>query len=182
LGFFCINGVAILLALRRRKNNCRYGNPFALIVCPRVEFSYFPNLLFIKTRDLWEFLSWKAGANLVQKEAMSKFRLKLLCKNIADILRLTARKISISTEIPDFNKAPLPRFKLGTVLRWIPLEDEEIALNDWGIVIGRFYGYAPERGCWLWCYLILLDPDSPSARWCAVDTAWEDDLERLDHE
>lgn len=81
-----------------------------------------------------------------------------------------------------FLDAQPSRYRFGEVLSWIPLEDEEIALNDWGIVIGRFYGYAPERGRWMWCYLILLDPDSPSARWCAVDTAWEDDLERYGDE
>jgi hypothetical protein len=31
-------------------------------------------------------------------------------------------------------------------------------------------------------YLLLLDPDSPSARWCTVDTAWECDLELLEDE
>ncbi|MDY7015666.1 MAG: hypothetical protein SVX43_19145, partial [Cyanobacteriota bacterium] len=81
-----------------------------------------------------------------------------------------------------FLEAQPSRYKFGEVLRWIPLEDEEIALIDWGIVIGRFYGYAPERCRWMWCYLLLLDPDSPSARWCVVDTAWENDLERFDDE
>ncbi|MGD2184402.1 hypothetical protein [Lusitaniella coriacea] len=81
-----------------------------------------------------------------------------------------------------FLDAQPSRYNFGEVLYWIPLEDEESALSDWGIVIGRFYGYAPERTRWMWCYLLLLDPDSPSARWCVVDTAWEDDLERYSDE
>lgn len=79
-----------------------------------------------------------------------------------------------------FLDAQPPCFEFGSLLRWIPIED--MALTDWGIVIGRFYGYAPESGRWMWCYLLLLDPDSPSARWCLVDTAWESDLERFEDE
>ncbi|MBP0016056.1 MAG: hypothetical protein J7647_00695 [Cyanobacteria bacterium SBLK] len=62
------------------------------------------------------------------------------------------------------------------VVRWLPLDD--FVPPDFGIVLGRFYGYIPERSRWSWCYLVLLDPASPSARWCSIDTAWESDLER----
>ncbi len=48
--------------------------------------------------------------------------------------------------------------------------------------MGRFYGYSAENGYWMWCYLVLLDLDSPSARWCVIDTAWEQDLELLDRD
>jgi hypothetical protein len=79
-----------------------------------------------------------------------------------------------------FLDASVPRFPFATAVRWTLLEEPE--LTDWGIIIGRFYGYAPESGHWMWCYLVLLDPGSPSSRWCVVDTAWEVDLERLEDE
>ncbi|NCR21303.1 MAG: hypothetical protein EWV49_00685 [Microcystis aeruginosa Ma_QC_Ch_20071001_S25] len=92
-----------------------------------------------------------------------------------------ARQLPLPSDSPSFFlDARPPRFPFGSRLRWLPLDD--LVLTDWGIVIGRFYGYAPESGRWLWCYLLLLDPDSPSARWCTVDTAWECDLELLEDE
>ncbi|HEY9637249.1 MAG TPA: hypothetical protein V6D14_27865 [Coleofasciculaceae cyanobacterium] len=69
-----------------------------------------------------------------------------------------------------------PAFKEGELLRWITGSEQ----TDWGIVIGRFYNYAPHRRCWMWCYLIWLDKQSPSAAWIVADTAWQDDLEPLD--
>ena len=98
---------------------------------------------------------------------------------ISQILTV-GRSLRVPVESPSFFlDAQPPRFEFGSVLCWWLLEDEP-ELNDWGIAIGRFYGYAPERHRWMWCYLLLLDPNSPSARWCVIDTAWEDDLERLD--
>lgn len=79
-----------------------------------------------------------------------------------------------------FLDASKPMYAMGTVVRWRILD--ELELTDWGIVMGRFYGYAPENGRWTWCYLVLLDVDAPSARWCVVDTAWELDLERFEDE
>ncbi|WP_013334743.1 hypothetical protein [Gloeothece verrucosa] len=76
--------------------------------------------------------------------------------------------------------AAKPMYAVGTVVRWRTFDEPE--LTDWGIVMGRFYGYAPENGRWMWCYLILLDIDAPSARWCVLDTAWEQDLERFEDE
>ena len=101
-------------------------------------------------------------------------------KTIAHFLSLN-QKLPLPADSPSFflDTKP-PRFKFGSLLRWIPLED--MTLTDWGIVIGRFYGYAPESGRWMWCYLLLLDPDSPSASWCVVDTAWEGDLELFEDE
>lgn len=101
-------------------------------------------------------------------------------KAISQVLSRSQR-LPIPADSPSFFlDASLPCFPFGTAVRWTLLDEPE--LTDWGIVIGRFYGYAPESGRWLWCYLILLDPDSPSARWCVVDTAWELDLERFDDE
>ncbi|NEQ46962.1 MAG: hypothetical protein F6K00_26840 [Leptolyngbya sp. SIOISBB] len=72
----------------------------------------------------------------------------------------------------------MPRFLYGDRLCWKTQNDT----TDWGIVIGRFYSFAPHRCHWHWCYLIWLDPDSPSAAWVKADIAWEDDLEPLETE
>ncbi|MEO1294801.1 MAG: hypothetical protein AAFW75_03195 [Cyanobacteria bacterium J06636_16] len=77
-----------------------------------------------------------------------------------------------------FPEVEIPRFLYGDRLRWISQNDT----TDWGIVIGRFYSFAPHRCRWHWCYLIWLDPDSPSAAWVRADIAWEDDLEPLETE
>ncbi|HEY9819038.1 MAG TPA: hypothetical protein V6D20_24990 [Candidatus Obscuribacterales bacterium] len=77
-----------------------------------------------------------------------------------------------------FLQVEMPRFHLGDRLRWIPYGNE----TDWGLVMGRFYGYAPHSRRWQWRYLIWLDPASPSAAWVRADIAWEDDLEPSDQE
>jgi hypothetical protein len=71
-----------------------------------------------------------------------------------------------------------PRFLYGDRLRWISNHDT----TDWGVAIGRFYSFAPHCCRWHWCYLIWLDPDSPSTTWVKADIAWEDDLEPFDAE
>ncbi len=78
----------------------------------------------------------------------------------------------------NFPNVILPRYKEGQSVRWIS-ENEP---TDWGIVIGRFYNYAPHLKSWSWCYLIWLDKDSPSAAWIVADTAWEDDLKLFEEE
>jgi len=77
-----------------------------------------------------------------------------------------------------FPDVELPRFLYGDRLRWLSSGE----MTDWGIAIGRFYSFAPHRCGWHWCYLIWLDPDSPSAAWIKADMAWEDDLEPLEVE
>jgi hypothetical protein len=77
-----------------------------------------------------------------------------------------------------FPSVEAPRFDYGDRLRWIPHGNA----TDWGLVIGQFYSYAPHSRRWRWCYLIWLDPASPSAAWVKADTAWEDDLEPFDQE
>jgi hypothetical protein len=77
-----------------------------------------------------------------------------------------------STNRPaDFPHNVIPRYQEGDRIRWRPLTNS----TDWGIVIGRFY--ARHQCQWAICYLIWLDPDSPSAAWTVSDTAWEEDLE-----
>jgi len=73
-----------------------------------------------------------------------------------------------------FLNAPAPNFSLGSKVCWLCIDDQPV---DWGTVIGSSYCYASQYSYWLWCYLILLDPYSPSASWCEVDMAWEIDLE-----
>jgi hypothetical protein len=82
-----------------------------------------------------------------------------------------------SVDLPaNFPDVQTPRFLYGDKLRWIPDGDK----TDWGIAIGRFYGFAPHLCAWTWCYLIWLNKLSPSAAWTAADTAWENDLEPLE--
>ncbi len=85
------------------------------------------------------------------------------------------RSIELPSNFPDVDK---PCFYDGQKLRWIPQGEK----SDWGVAIGRFYNYAPHRRCWMWCYLIWLDKNSPSASWILADTAWEEDLEPLNKE
>lgn len=82
-----------------------------------------------------------------------------------------------TTDLPAvFPQVETPRFHDGDRLCWTTQNDP----TDWGIVIGRFYSFAPHRCHWHWCYLIWLDSGSPSATWVKADIAWEDDLEPLD--
>jgi hypothetical protein len=81
-----------------------------------------------------------------------------------------------SIDLPaNFPNGVTPRYKEGDRVRWRLLTNN----TDWGIVIGRYYTYAPQRGGWAVCYLIRLDKDSPSAAWTVSDTAWEEDLEAI---
>lgn len=83
------------------------------------------------------------------------------------------------TDLPaTFPLVEVPRFGYGDRLCWISYSNA----TDWGLVIGRFYSYAAHSRCWRWCYLIWLDPGSPSAAWIRADIAWEDDLEPIAQE
>ncbi|MEO0521151.1 MAG: hypothetical protein AAF171_28125 [Cyanobacteria bacterium P01_A01_bin.116] len=90
-------------------------------------------------------------------------------------LHLPPSRANLPSSFPDVE---IPRFLYGDRLCW--LSDGE--LTDWGIVIGRFYSFAPHRRRWGWCYLIWLDPNSPSSDWVRADIAWEDDLEPIEME
>ena len=84
-----------------------------------------------------------------------------------------------STALPsNFPNVEMPRFLYGDHLRWKSNGNP----TDWGIVIGRFYSFAPHQCRWQWCYLIWLDDDSLSSAWIRSDIAWEDDLEPLETE
>jgi hypothetical protein len=84
-----------------------------------------------------------------------------------------------SLDLPtNFPNVGTPRYLYGDKLRWICDDDKA----DWGVVIGRFYSFAPHHCAWMWCYLIWLDKVSPSANRVVADIAWEDDLEPVDEE
>ncbi|WP_218616987.1 hypothetical protein [[Phormidium ambiguum] IAM M-71] len=81
----------------------------------------------------------------------------------------------VEDQIPNISEAQPPRFAEGDRLRWCETESDA----DFGVVIGRFYNYAPHSRQWQWCYILWLDVNSESASWCQIDTAWEEDLDRL---
>jgi hypothetical protein len=83
--------------------------------------------------------------------------------------------VSLPADFPD--SAETPKFLYGDRLRWKPLSDTDE--TDRGIVIGRFYAFAPHRCQWAWKYLIFLAPESPSAQFCVADNCWEEHLEPL---
>jgi hypothetical protein len=90
------------------------------------------------------------------------------------VLSLIARRYNSPLGLPsNFPNVEAPRFHYGDYLSWISADNPP----DRGRVVGTFYGFAPHRRCWQWCYLIWLDAGSPSAPWITADIAWEDDLE-----
>ncbi|MGB6014736.1 MAG: hypothetical protein WBG32_08415 [Nodosilinea sp.] len=95
---------------------------------------------------------------------------------------ITLAKLALSsapTDLPaTFPEVEVPHFLYGDRLCWTANDET----TDWGIVIGRFYGFAPHCCGWRWCYLIWLDANSPSAAWVCADIAWEEDLEPLETE
>jgi hypothetical protein len=98
-----------------------------------------------------------------------------LCPTLHPAIAASEPDIALPATFPDVE---MPRFLYGNRLRWIAKDE----ITDWGTVIGRFYSFASHRCHWRWCYLIWLDPDSPSSTWVKVDIAWEDDLEPLESE
>jgi hypothetical protein len=77
---------------------------------------------------------------------------------------------SLPSDFP--NSAPNPRFEFGVIVVIVTPGGSE-----WGIVIGRFYSYAPHHCCWMWRYILWLDSASSSAAWVVAATAWEEDLQ-----
>jgi hypothetical protein len=82
-----------------------------------------------------------------------------------------------SVDLPDDfpNKALPPQFLYGDKLRLVSPSSEK----ESGVVIGRFYNYASHRCCWMWHYILWLDPYSCSATWLVATTAWEEDLQPI---
>lgn len=77
---------------------------------------------------------------------------------------------------PNFAETITPRYSEGTRVRWVSINEN----REWGVIIGRFYAFAPHHYGWMWRYVVLIDSDSPSADWVAADTAWEGDLESME--
>lgn len=72
----------------------------------------------------------------------------------------------------NFPDVEMPHYSEGKTVRWKSACEN----SDWGIVLGRFYAYAPHLCRWSWKYVVLLDKNSPSSDWCVADVAWEKDL------
>jgi hypothetical protein len=109
---------------------------------------------------------------------LEKNRSKQLNKDVLSglpIREIAQNSISLPANFPNVIS---PRYKEGQCLGWI----SESQPTDWGIVVGRFFNYAPHLKEWSWCYLIWLDKNSPSAAWVVADTAWEDDLKLCEEE
>jgi hypothetical protein len=97
---------------------------------------------------------------------------------ITDLPRLELKPLQHPPAIPESFPHPTsaPRFLDGDSVRWLLLPDH--AQTDSGIVIGRFFAFAPHRGQWEWKYLVWLKDAFP----VLADTAWEEDLELLREE
>lgn len=78
----------------------------------------------------------------------------------------------------NFPNVETPQYSEGENVRWKSTHEK----TDFGIVLGRFYAYASHIGRWSWKYVVLLDKNSPSSAWVNSDTAWEEDLEEMEHE
>jgi hypothetical protein len=81
--------------------------------------------------------------------------------------------VRLPTDFPD--GAAMPKFLYGDRVRWKRLVETDPI--DTGVILGRVYLFAHHRHLWAWKYLILLDPNSYSRRFCTADGAWEQDLE-----
>ena len=84
-----------------------------------------------------------------------------------------AQSVNLPDDFP--NKALPPQFLYGDKLRLVSPSSEK----ESGVVIGRFYNYASHRCCWMWHYILWLDPYSCSATWLVATTAWEEDLQPI---
>ncbi len=97
---------------------------------------------------------------------------------------IVPNSVSYEIQLPDsglpsnFPDVEMPHYAEGKIVRW----KSALENSDWGIVLGRFYAYAPHLCRWTWKYVVLLDSNSPSSAWCIADTAWEEDLVEVDCE
>ena len=66
---------------------------------------------------------------------------------------------------------PSPKFNLEDRVYWF-----RVPTQDFGIVVGRFYGIEGSVQASGWHYTIQLDPNSPSFAHCKTDYGFEDDL------
>ncbi len=78
----------------------------------------------------------------------------------------------------NFPNVEMPRYAEGKSVRW----KSALETPDWGIVLGRFYAYAPHLCRWTWKYVVLLDSNSPSQEWIVADVAWQNDLVEVNND
>jgi len=78
----------------------------------------------------------------------------------------------------NFPNLETPDYAEGKTVRW----KSALENSDWGIVLGRFYAYAPHLCRWTWKYVVLLDSNSPSEEWCVADVAWQNDLVEVNND
>jgi hypothetical protein len=97
---------------------------------------------------------------------------------------IVQNSVSYEIQLPDsglpinFPDVEMPHYAEGKTVRWKSV----IENSDWGIVLGRFYAYAPHLCCWTWKYVVFLDSNSPSEEWCVADVAWQDDLVEVNND
>jgi len=81
------------------------------------------------------------------------------------------QSVSLPSDFPE--SIQIPRFLYGDQVSLGSSNSE----CESGVVIGRFYNYATHRCCWMWRYVLWLDPTSLSSAWVVASMAWEEDLE-----
>ncbi len=97
---------------------------------------------------------------------------------------IVPNSVSHEIQLPDsglpsnFPNVEMPHYAEGKTVRW----KSALENPDWGIVLGRFYAYAPHLCRWTWKYVVLLDSNSPSEEWCVADVAWENDLVEVNND
>jgi hypothetical protein len=98
-------------------------------------------------------------------------------RNCCDDVLPTPIEVSSPCDLtPNFSDALTPSYVEGTRVRWVSVDEN----REWGVILGRFYAFAPHLCAWTWRYVVWIDSDSPSAEWITSDTAWEDDLAPLE--
>ncbi len=97
---------------------------------------------------------------------------------------IVPNSVSYEIQLPDsglpsnFPNVEMPHYAEGKTVRW----KSALENSDWGIVLGRFYAYAPHLCRWTWKYVVLLDSNSPSEEWCVADVAWQNDLVEVNND
>lgn len=101
--------------------------------------------------------------------------LNIIRNSFEDVLPNPIHLEVLSCDLPpNFADAVTPRFLEGTRVRWVAEN------REWGVILGRFYAFAPHLCAWTWRYVVWIESDSPSADWIVADTAWENDLEPME--
>ncbi len=149
--------IANLLTQLRNYSDADFNTAWMNLTQPELE-----SLAAILIRDLTTSLEGKALAGYLNAMRQGSANIPPSLVHLA----FSPPSTNLPTDFPDVG---IPRYSDGDELRWIHEGDK----TDWGIVIGRFYSFAPHQCAWTWCYLIWLDTLSPSATRVVADIAWE---------